>query len=235
MCEAPVLGQGAPPPLLCPWRRSRQCPVALGGMFRGSAAISVRLVGSLQRKKAGASLRRCLHQTVSALCCLRDPGSLGSGLVLASNPRASLLLQEAFPDCSSLPCLCFQSRTYSSASEWLLWAAASPSPAVPSPCWVHSWCSVNAQLCVSLRMGTATSWSKCCVAYLKVTPLSTPSFAVPHYFYLLPKNAFTSFFSLCPCTLLFFPTQPSSNFPHSNFYAPLLPTLLLTPLCFLKI
>ncbi|KAK1334074.1 hypothetical protein QTO34_005074 [Cnephaeus nilssonii] len=39
--------------------------MALGGMLRNSAAISLHLVGSLQRKKAGASLRRCLHQTLT--------------------------------------------------------------------------------------------------------------------------------------------------------------------------
>lgn len=98
--------------LLCPWRRSHQCPEALGGMFRKSAAISVHLVGSLQRKKAGASLSRRLHQTVSALCCLRGPGPLGAGLVLASNARMSLLFQEAFPDCTlnAGPSLAFASN-----------------------------------------------------------------------------------------------------------------------------
>ncbi|XP_045052931.2 kynurenine--oxoglutarate transaminase 1 isoform X2 [Desmodus rotundus] len=34
-------------------------------MFRNSAAICLHLVGSLQRKKAGASLSRCLHQTLT--------------------------------------------------------------------------------------------------------------------------------------------------------------------------
>lgn len=112
MCETQALGQVFHSLLLCPWRRSRQCPMALGGMLRNSAAISLHLVGSLQRKKAGASLRRCLHQTVSALCCLRDPGPLGSGLVLASNPRMSLLFQEAFPDCTldAGPSLAFASN-----------------------------------------------------------------------------------------------------------------------------
>ncbi|KAM7093647.1 kynurenine--oxoglutarate transaminase 1 isoform 1-T1 [Molossus nigricans] len=39
--------------------------MALGGMFRNSAAIYLHLVGPLQRKKAGASLSRCLHQTLT--------------------------------------------------------------------------------------------------------------------------------------------------------------------------
>lgn len=100
MCETQALGQGVPLPSPLPLEEKSSVPVALGGMFRKSAAISVHLVGSLQRKKAGASLSRRLHQTVSALCCLRGPGPLGSGLVLASNPRTSLLFQEAFPDCT---------------------------------------------------------------------------------------------------------------------------------------
>ena len=41
--------------------------MALGGMFRNTAAIYLHLVGPLQGKKSGASLTRCLHQTVSAL------------------------------------------------------------------------------------------------------------------------------------------------------------------------
>ncbi|KAG8512805.1 Kynurenine--oxoglutarate transaminase 1, mitochondrial [Galemys pyrenaicus] len=36
-------------------------------MFRNAAAVSLQLVGSLQGRKAGASVTRCLHQTVSAL------------------------------------------------------------------------------------------------------------------------------------------------------------------------
>nr|KAF6485152.1 hypothetical protein HJG63_007458 [Rousettus aegyptiacus] len=39
--------------------------MALGGMFRKAAAISLHLVGLLQRKKAGASVNRCLHQTLT--------------------------------------------------------------------------------------------------------------------------------------------------------------------------
>lgn len=73
--------------------------MALGGMFRNAAATYLHLVGSLQRKKAGASLTRYLHQTVSAFCHMHDLGPLGSGLVLASNLDMRLLLQEAFPGC----------------------------------------------------------------------------------------------------------------------------------------
>nr|XP_019584331.1 PREDICTED: kynurenine--oxoglutarate transaminase 1 isoform X1 [Rhinolophus sinicus] len=39
--------------------------MALGGMFRNAAATYLHLVGSLQRKKAGASLTRYLHQTLT--------------------------------------------------------------------------------------------------------------------------------------------------------------------------
>ncbi|KAM5259218.1 kynurenine--oxoglutarate transaminase 1 isoform 1-T2 [Hipposideros larvatus] len=39
--------------------------MTLGSMFRNAAAIYLHLVGSLQRKKAGASLTRYLHQTLT--------------------------------------------------------------------------------------------------------------------------------------------------------------------------
>ncbi|XP_053416287.1 kynurenine--oxoglutarate transaminase 1 isoform X1 [Nycticebus coucang] len=39
--------------------------MALGGMFRNAAAICVHLVGALQGRKAGPSLTRCLHQTLT--------------------------------------------------------------------------------------------------------------------------------------------------------------------------
>lgn len=65
--------------------------MALGGMFRNVAAICLHLVRPLQRKKAGASVTRYLHQTVSALCHLHDLVPQESGLALASNLCMSLL------------------------------------------------------------------------------------------------------------------------------------------------
>uniref|UniRef100_A0A4W2HA23 Uncharacterized protein n=1 Tax=Bos indicus x Bos taurus TaxID=30522 RepID=A0A4W2HA23_BOBOX len=49
--------------LLCPWRGPH--PTALGGMFRNTTAICLHLVGPLRGKKSGASLTRCLHQTLT--------------------------------------------------------------------------------------------------------------------------------------------------------------------------
>ena len=71
--------------------------MALGGMFRNAAAIYLHLVGPFRGKKSGASLARCLHQTVSALApralllaCLRAPGIwLGSGFKALHEPPLS--------------------------------------------------------------------------------------------------------------------------------------------------
>ncbi|MEJ1271736.1 kynurenine aminotransferase 1 [Cricetulus griseus] len=52
-------------PLLRPALGESTVPVDLGGMLKSAAAISVHLVWPLWGRKAGASLTRCLHQTLT--------------------------------------------------------------------------------------------------------------------------------------------------------------------------